>query len=316
VGKEPGKGPLPLDLTVKAIKQLNVAVNGKIIDPSTHQQFDLSIRVSPFSPRKLLAALGRTFPVTTSDPKALDLLAFKARIMGNPTNISLSQGIIDIDQSKIKFSASAKHFSKPDVTFDLNLDQIDIDKYLPSSGDEKPAKDREKAGVPKPEREKKDYTPLRKLVLDGVIRIGELKAKDAGIQDIYLKISGENGRFHVDPLRMKLFQGNMTSRGTFDVSKNIPKSDIKFQIKGVRIGPLTRNFLKKDFLEGAVQSRVAIRMAGDDAETIKKTLNGNGDILLKNGVIKGIDLVGMARNLKAHLGLAKKDGPPPRSNFS
>jgi hypothetical protein len=34
---------------------------GKVEDPSTHPKFDLTINVSLFSPRKLLAAMGRAY---------------------------------------------------------------------------------------------------------------------------------------------------------------------------------------------------------------------------------------------------------------
>lgn len=91
---------------------------------------------------------------------------------------------------------------------------------------------------------------------------------------------------------------------------------MNFQMKGVQAGPLLRDLLKKDFLEGTLKAKVGIRMRGDDAERIKKTLNGKGDFLFTDGAIKGIDLAGMVRNAQAAFGLAEKGAEKPRTDFS
>ncbi len=74
--------------------------------------------------------------------------------------------------------------------------------------------------------------------------------------------------------------------------------------------------LKKDFFEGMLKAQIHLNMKGDDASAIKRTLNGNGDLLFKDGAIKGVDLNGMVHNAKAALGLAKKGGKTPRTDFS
>ncbi|MFH1349701.1 MAG: AsmA family protein [Pseudomonadota bacterium] len=318
IGKEPGKGAIPLDLAIKALKQLEMTLKGKIIDPTSSQRFELTLQVAPFSPRRLITALGgQTFPVKTSDPEALNMVALKAKVMGDPKNVSLSDGLLELDQSKLSFSARAKDFSRPDVAFDLNLDKIDLDRYLPPSGEKKPGEEEKKAEAAKTEEKKKtDYTPLRRLILDGTLRVGELKAKGAKVQDILLKIVGKDGVFRLDPFSLKLYQGDLSSKGTLDVSKDTPKSDIKLQAKGIQVGPFLQDFLKKDFLEGTLKASMDIALAGDDPEKIKQTLNGQGDLLFSDGAVVGIDLPGMVHNIKEKFGLAEKSGEKPRTNFS
>ena len=84
-----------------------------------------------------------------------------------------------------------------------------------------------------------------------------------------------------------------------------------FKAQGLQIGPLLREQLKKDVLEGALQSKVTIAMAGDDADQIKRSLNGDGELVFNDGAIKGIDLPGMVRNVEAKFGLVKKGGGGP-----
>jgi len=314
IGKDPGKGTVPLDLSLKALKQLDMNLKGKITDPATLMQFDVALQISPFSPRKLIAALGQALPVKTSDPAVLNRLSLNARVKGDPKTVSISDGTLDFDESKVNFSVKAMDFSKPDLSFELKLDQIDIDRYLPPTSEKPPEEKKTKA--PAPKGKGLDYIPLRRLVLDGSIRVGKLKARGAKLQDIYLKLSGKNGSFHLNPFSLKLYEGSMTAKGTLDVSQDIPKSNMELQATGIQVQPFLKDFLKKDFLAGTVKADVAVRMAGEDAEGIKRTLSGKGNLLFNDGAIVGIDLAGMVRNVEATFGLAEKTTEKPRTDFS
>jgi AsmA protein len=316
LGKEPGKGTMPVDLSIKALKELEVGLKGKLVDPATNQQFDLVLQVSPFSPRKLMSALGQDFPVKTADPNVLNKVALKAQLKGNPKNVSIADGKLQLDESNLAFSMKAKDFSRPDLAFDLNLDKIDLDRYFPPAGEKKTGVEKEGKKPSTAERKKTDYTPLRKLVLDGKIRVGTLKAHGAKVQDIYLKVSAKDGLINLDPLTLKLYQGNVSSKGALDVRRDVPKSNMALQAKGIQVSPLLKDVLKKDFLEGTVKANMNIAMAGDDPEKIKNTLNGKGDFLFNDGAVVGIDLAGMVRNAKAAFGLAERGGEKPRTDFS
>ena len=316
LGKEPGKGTIPLEIAIKALKQLNISLKGQLTDSATKPRFDMAIKVSPFSPRKLMESLRQAFPVKTADPEALNRVALKLNLKGDPKNISISDGVLDLDDSKLTFSVRVKEFPKPDVKFDLNLDKIDLVRYLPPPSEEKPGQTEKKAAAPAPKKKKTDYTPLRKLVLEGTIRAGKIKAYGANIQDLSMKITGKNGLFRLDPLALNLYQGDLSFQGTFDVRQDIPKSNMELRIKQVQVAPMLKDLLKKDFLEGTVKADVSIRMAGDNADRIKRTLNGKGDFLFNDGAIVGIDLAGMVRNVKATFGLAEKGTLRPRTDFS
>jgi AsmA protein len=316
LGKEPGKGTMPVDLSIKALKELEMDLKGKLVDPATSQQFELVLQVSPFSPRKLMSALGQDFPVKTTDPNALNKVAFKAQLKGNPNSVSISDGALQLDESNLIFSMKAKDFAKPDLAFDLKLDKIDLDRYLPPPSEKKTGEKKEEKKPSAAERKKADYTPLRKLLLDGKIRIGNLKAHGAKVQDIYLKVSAKNGLINMDPLTLNLYKGNVSSKGAFDVRRDVPKSNMALQAKGIQVSPLLKDVLNKDFLEGTVKADMNIAMVGDDPEKIKNTLDGKGDFLFNDGAVVGIDLAGMVRNAKAAFGLAERGGERPRTDFS
>jgi AsmA protein len=317
VGKDPGKGILPVDLQLKAFKELVIDVKGKLVDPATSTQFDMVFDVSPLSPRTLMSTLGQAFPVKTADPAALNKMALKASVKGDSQNIWLSQGLLELDDSKLQFSAKVKDFSKPDLAFNLDLDQIDLDRYMPPPSEEKPGEKPAKTEkTQKAEKKKTDYSPLRRLVLDGTVKIGKLKAKGAKIQDLHMKISGRNGVFRLDPLKLNLYEGNVSSTGSFDVRQDAPKTKLALQAAGIQVNPLVQDLLEKDIIAGTVKATFNIALAGDDPDKIKGTLNGNGDLRFNDGAIIGIDLAGMVRNVGSTFGLAEKGAEKPRTDFS
>ncbi|MBW2593760.1 MAG: AsmA family protein, partial [Deltaproteobacteria bacterium] len=297
VGSRPGRGTIPLDFSLKALEQLAINLAGTISDPAANPGFDLSVKIDPFSPRKLFTALGRDFPLQTTDPEVLNRISLAAGIKGGPQEIAISKGILKLDDSELKFSAQAKDFAKPDIAFDLVLDAIDLDRYMPPPAEKDPVKT-PKSKTNQAAPQKTNYAPLRKLVLDGSFQAGQLKVANARLQDLKVKVNGKKGRFQLKPLSMNLYQGSMDTSGTLDVRRDTPSMEIALTAGGIQAGPLLRDILKKDMLEGTMQAKVSLKFSGDAPEQIKKTLNGAGDLSFADGAIKGIDLAGMARNAK------------------
>jgi len=320
VGAKPGREPVPFDITVNALKQLAMHLKGRVDNPAENPEFDMAVDVSPFSLQKLLAETGLPIPANQSDPGALNKVAFKAHLKGNPQRISVSDGILNIDESKINFFVNAKDFYKPNITFDVKLDRIDLNRYMPPKSGEKTDADKKSGSSEqtsqKPDSIKTDYSLLRGLVLKGSMRAGKVKINKTLAQDIHVKVSAKNGVFHINPLTMKLYNGDMSSNVTLNVKKNIPQSNIKLKLNNIECEPLIKDILVKDILKGTVKAKVLLSMSGDDADKIMKTLNGKGEFSVKNGAVKGIDLVAMVRNTDGAYGFAGKESKKPETGFS
>jgi AsmA protein len=311
VGKDFKQATIPLDLDINALKALILTLKGKVMNPGSTPGIDLAVEMKPFSPRQLMAALDQPFPVETSDPKALDRVALKANLKGDATRIAVSDGILNLDESTLNFSLKASDFSRPNLAFDMNLDQINLDRYLPPKSEQQ-AQPAEKTAPQKAA----DYGPLRKLILDGRIKIGQLVASRAKINDLLVQIKAQNGIFNLDPLQLAMYQGNLNGKGNFNVQTQTPKSNMSLNVAGVQAGPLLRDVLEKDILEGITNAQLNLSMAGDNADTIKQTLNGDGQLQFSDGAIVGIDLAGMIRNVQAAFGLAAKPSERPKTDFA
>ncbi|MCG8640113.1 MAG: AsmA family protein, partial [Desulfobacterales bacterium] len=314
IGKQPGKGTLSFDLVLNALSDLEARLNGSVVDPAVKPVFDLNIDVASFSPRNLMSALGQPFPIETSDPKVLDAVAVRARIKGTPENLSVLDGLLTLDDSKLNFSAQAKEFGKPNLAFNLALDTIDLDRYLPLPAETKDAG--APAAEPVAEKKKTDYGPLRKLVLDGKMTADKVKAKGALVENITVHIKAKDGLISVDPMGMDLYQGNATAVVGLDVRKTEPQTSLSLNAEGIQVGPLLKDALQKELIEGMLRADLNLSMTGESPDRIKQTLNGKGGLVFNDGAIIGIDLAGMVRNVKAKLGAAVPTGEKPRTDFA
>ena len=322
IGQDPGKATIPVNLDVKALSDLALTLKGTVVSPADNPRADLTVNIAEFSPRKLLAQLGQSKVIDTADSGVLSKMSMQAAIAAGTDKISISKGTMTLDDTRINFNARLAEFSRPDVAFEADLDRINLDRYLPSKTDKKSAtatganqEGQSTTGAPKPggtdDKKKPDYKPLRRLVLDGKVKAGEVTVSKAKLSNFLMTIRGKDGVLRVEPLQIDLYGGNLNLNGNMNVSQNVPLSTVKLQLKNVQAGPLLKDQSEKDFLEGTTNATGNFSFSGDDAETVKKTLNGTGDLRFTNGAIKGIDLVAMIQNIKAAFG--KGQGVPTGS---
>jgi len=313
-----GKMTIPLEVSAKALDQLNVNLKGTVTDVFSHPGFEFSMDVPQFSFRGLMAAADPKLSISTADPEAMTRVAFKADFKGNPSELKISNGVLNIDGSKLDFSCSIKNFSRPDVGFDLELDEIDLDQYLPSEtgneADKKSGESKTKKALAG--KKKTNFSPLRRLVLDGNIRIGKLKAANARIQSIHARVTGKNGIFKLSSLNMTLYDGSLTGNGFLNVKQDTPVCGITLKSKEIRSNPLLKDILEKDILEGRLETGLTLKTQGTDAGRIKRNMNGNGELFVRDGAVKGIDLLTMVRNTDGAYGFARRQEENPRTKFT
>jgi AsmA protein len=113
-----------------------------------------------------------------------------------------------------------------------------------------------------------------------------------------------------------MYQGNVSGKGNFNVQTNTPKSSVNLNVENIQAGPLLKDVLEKDILEGVTNAQLKLNMSGEDAAMIKKSLNGTGQVRFNDGAIIGIDLAGMVRNVKAAFGLEQSPAQRPRTDFA
>ncbi len=69
---------LPVNLSLKALKQVDIYLNGRIHERQGGPHYNLAIHISPFSLRKLMVAFKLKTPLWDANPDSFKHLAFKA----------------------------------------------------------------------------------------------------------------------------------------------------------------------------------------------------------------------------------------------
>lgn len=195
-----------------------------------------------------------------------------------------------LDESTIKLKSSITPFSKPHIALDLDIDTIDVDRYLP------PRKQKKSSQPEKP----LDFSFLKTLKASGSVRVGSLKMYNIRTSSVRLDFKAGGGQLDVRPLSAVLYQGKMT--GDLSLYADGPKIVAHQNISGVDIGPLLKDGLDKDILEGKGSLSLNLRAEGDTVGAMKKSLQGKANLNLRDGAVKGFNIAGKLREAKAVLG--------------
>jgi AsmA protein len=156
----------------------------------------------------------------------------------------------------------------------------------------------------------------KRLDVTGNLQVGRLQAKGMQFQDLSLKVSGGDGQWHVDPFTVRLYQGSLAGGTRLDMRQDPLSNTLTLKASQVQVGQLLRDLGKKEVLDGTMQGQVVLVMNGAEADRIKRSLNGKGEILVRDGVLKGIDLAEMARSVSASLGLERGSGRNLQTTFT
>ncbi len=167
-------GSLPVDLTFSVVHKLRGQVRGKITQQEKTPSFELSLFLAPFSPRDFIAACDLPFPLLTKESETFKTFDLEFLARGGTDKIFIEKGIAHVDDSKLNFSLQVQNFKQPQVDFNLDLDRIDVDRYLAALAEdgEPIARDPRQEEQPDGLRRKMGW---KDIALAGVIQLGELK---------------------------------------------------------------------------------------------------------------------------------------------
>lgn len=204
-----------------------------------------------------------------------------------------------IADSTIKARVNVANFARPEIGFDLDIDQLDLDRYLPPSS---PAGGSQgKAGAQKAETPF-DLSGLKTLRANGTVRIGAFKAKNLKASNLRLDIKAHDGRVDLNPLAANLYQGALSGAVSVNAAAAIPSFAVRQNLSGVSLGPLLQDVANNNTLEGRGNVTLEVTSQGNTVMALKKSLNGSAAVKLTDGAVKGIDIAGSIRNAKAKLG--------------
>jgi AsmA protein len=279
---------LSLDLDVKQPEQaFKVKLSSPLSGNFEAKQFNLS---------RLIVALNATgdkLPnksISSEMKGSVQIDATKETVQAN-----LAGGLL---QSQVKAKIGVSGFADPAIRFDVDVDQFDADLYLSKKSPNEPKSAAPKANEPE---QPIDLSALRKLKLEGSLRIGALKVANVKSSKVRLDVKARNGQMNIAPLSANLYQGSM--KGSVSVNAQAtPSIAVNQALSGVNVAALTKDAADFDTLEGKGNIAMNLAMQGATVSAMKKALNGTMSLNLADGAIKGINIAKKLRDAQSMLG--------------
>ncbi len=274
---------------------VDITGNISVTQLNTHPLLEAKLALQQTNLKKLLTLLGQT--VQTADANALTRVSGEMFLHQQGQSLQIKPLKIQIDDSRLEGYVDVASFNGPDLRVEMNLDQIDLDRYLPpaAEGSEKPSADAA-AGA---KANKADFTALRQLKLNASFRIAQLTMNKMQMRNILLKVSAAQGVINLKPMQADLYQGKFSGDARLDVRKDVPRFQIRKHLQGIQIGPLLKDLAGEDRLTGKGMVKVDLHGSGLDAATIKRHLNGTLAFDFRDGTYKGINLAQEIRKARA-----------------
>ncbi|MCW5604060.1 MAG: AsmA family protein [Burkholderiales bacterium] len=203
------------------MKQGDLAVKSKVSSPVSG-----NIQAQQVSLPKLVASLTASGPDIPGKTISGELSG-SASIDGVRQNVQANvAGKIADSSVKAKFGIAG--FTPPGITFDVDIDQLNVDRYMP----QQPAAGGKPAAGQKQPEQPFDLTGLRNLRANGTLRIGSLTASNVKASNVRVDIKANGGRVEVSPLSANLYQGSLNGAVSVNAAPATPTFAVKQNLSG------------------------------------------------------------------------------------
>ena len=290
-----------LDIPQLTIQGLGLDVQGgmKATGIMSQPGYSGSLKVAPFNLRKLMQQLALEVP-ETADKKVLTKVAVDTQFSGTTNSISLSKLTLALDETTASGNLAVADIKKQALRFDLNVDKLNADRYLPP-----PAEGEAAAATPETAAAgaatQLPLETLRALNIKGELKVGQLVISKAQLSNVRVTINADNGVIAIAPATAKLYKGSYQGAVNLNATGKQPVLDFDTRLTDVDIEPLLKDMTGEAKLTGIGNINAKLTATGAAVETMKKTLNGKADLLFRDGAYKGVNLGAILRKADAIL---------------
>lgn len=249
------------------------------------------LAVSEFNMREWMSSINVT-PPETADPAVLTRVSGNMVVRTQDQVINLQELLIVLDDTMIKGGASVKGDA---VSFKVDVDAIDADRYLPPSQEGAAKTTSETTG----DEELLPMETLRGLNITGVVNIGRLVINKLQAEGVSLTVNARNGLLELDQKINKFYEGNYKGKVSVDARNKSPNHKIGVTLSGVSAGPLLQDLVGEDRLVGKGRFNADLNSSGNSVNAIRNALAGNLEFEFSDGAVKGINVAQILRETRA-----------------
>ena len=226
----------------------------------------------------------------------------RADIGDKPNRLMVKPLTIRLDDSVLTGELAVPDIASQALRFDLALDAIDIDRYLPpekKSDNAAPAVATPGTAAAAAGASEVPNQALRRLDVTGQMKIGKLKVANLNLTDVDMSVKAKDGLITLNPIAASLYNGTYRGNIRVDARGKSPRISVDENLTGVLVGPLLKDLRGRDRITGTADVKVVMQTIGGTAEEVKKSLNGTARFAFTDGAINGVNVARMIREAYA-----------------
>ena len=273
-----------------SIASLNISGALSIAQMSSDPAIAGSITLADFNAHTLMSDLDLP-AIATSDPSALTAISATLTLAATSNQLSVKPIRLTLDQTSISGETSITDFDAPAIEFQLAIDDIDADRYLPPTSETTTDTDQTtSASAAEPLNLGESLAALAGLNLDGSLTIGNLKVSNLRSSNLVITVNANRGHLRLDPLSANLYGGKFEGKVDINGAKQPPTLAISQTLSGISLAPLIADLAGIDPISGTATVTANLSTRGNDAKQLTRGLNGKLGFDIQQGTIKDINV--------------------------
>jgi AsmA protein len=244
--------------------------------------FNGSFGIEEFSPREFLQRLGEPAP-DAADPTALTRAALEAQFGAGTDRLDLRDLQLRLDDTTLRGTAGFRFGEPTRVRAQLELDAIDLDRYLPP--------EREGEAEPAPSED----TPLafdwlEGLDLDAALKFGSLRLNGLSMTGVDARAVAKDGVLTLQPLTAALYGGQLRGTARLDARRTPATFSLEQSLSTLQLLPFARDLAEFERLTGVAQLDAKLSTTASSTAGLMSGLNGELSFDIADGAYLGVNL--------------------------
>jgi AsmA protein len=270
-----------------------------------------SLRLEPISLREWLPKLGIAVP-KTSDPNVLKQLSFTGNVRLTKSSAEVGGIVLKLDDTTLRGMLGVADFTAKALRFDVNIDRINADRYLPPASEQPKAKGKEPpTEIP--------VDMLRTLNARGQMSVGQAVFAGMTFSKLRLGVNARDGKVRLYPSEAAMYGGQYRGDIGIDATGKVARVTLDEHVSGVNFAPLFKDLFETQRFSGKGSANIKLAGEGKYSDDLMKTLDGTLDFNVADGALEGADLwyeIRRARAVLKQQAIPARDSGPPRTPFS
>ncbi len=240
-----------------------------------------TLQFESFSPRALLGRLGRDVP-TTADPAALGNASLSAEVAFNRDRADFESLTMRLDDTTLTGRIAWDRRAGGRYEFDLIMDRINLDRYLPPTSGETPGPATADRGF--------NTNAVATVSLEGRVSAAEMQFSGLALEGFSTAILVGDGIGRVEPIQARLYGGEIRGAVELDARPGGPILSLRGSADSINMEPLLTALYGDPVISGSGSFDLELTGIGTSMNDVLSTATGSMELDLGDGAIRGFNL--------------------------